>query len=104
MERRRRRLTIASLLSAAIAAPVAAMAGPSAKMLADTCGQCHGTDGKSVGSIEKLYGEAAMEIEEELRESKYQDKGRIMAPIAKAYSDEQIRLIARYFAALPRKK
>lgn len=98
-----RRLLTWALVVAALA-PAAGMAAPTVKMLAETCAQCHGTDGKSVGSIEKLYGASALEIEEDMRESKYQDKGRIMAPIAKAYTDEQIREIARYFATLPKRK
>ncbi len=82
----------------------AASAAPSAEMMANTCAMCHGTDGKAVGKMEKLYGKRASKIEDELLEFKQEHKGRVMAPMMKAYTEEQIRMIAEYFESLPRKK
>jgi len=82
----------------------AAYAAPSVEMMANTCAMCHGTDGKAVGKMEKLYGKPAGKIADELFEFKQEDKGRIMAPIVKAYTDEQIRMIAKYFESVPQKK
>ena len=82
----------------------AASAAPSAEMMANTCAMCHGTDGKAVGKMEKLYGKPAGKIADELFEFKQENKGRIMAPLMKAYTDEQIRMIAKYFESLPQKK
>ncbi|MGE5319726.1 MAG: c-type cytochrome [Hyphomicrobiaceae bacterium] len=81
-----------------------ASAAPSAETMANTCAMCHGTDGKAVGKMEKLYGKPASKIAEELFEFKRENKGRVMAPLMKAYSDEQIRMISQYFESLPRKK
>lgn len=80
-----------------------ASAAPSTEMMANTCAMCHGTDGKAVGKMEKLYGKPASKVADELFEFKRENKGRIMAPIMKAYTDEQIRMIAKYFESLPRK-
>lgn len=82
----------------------AASAAPTAEMMANTCAMCHGTDGKAVGKMEKLYGKRADKIEDELFEMKEENKGRVMAPLMKAYTDEQIRMIAKYFESLPAKK
>lgn len=82
----------------------AARAAPSVEMMANTCAMCHGTDGKAVGKMEKLYGKRASKIARELLEFKREDKGRIMAPLMKAYTDEQIRMIAKYFESLPQTK
>jgi sulfide dehydrogenase cytochrome subunit len=82
----------------------AAFAAPSAEMMANTCAMCHGTDGKAVGKMEKLYGKPAGKTADELLKFKQENKGRIMDPIMKAYTDEQIRMIAEYFESLPRKK
>jgi sulfide dehydrogenase cytochrome subunit len=82
----------------------AAYAAPSVEMMANTCAMCHGTDGKAVGKMEKLYGKRANKIADELFEFKQENKGRIMEPIVKAYTDEQIRMIAKYFESLPQKK
>ncbi len=84
--------------------PTAASAESTTEMLANTCAMCHGTDGKAVGKMEKLYGKSADKIADELFEMKEENKGRIMAPLMKAYTDEQIRMIAKYFESLPAKK
>lgn len=81
---------------ALIAMPAAAE--PSAQMLADTCAMCHGTDGVSAGVLDSLRDMSAREIEEEMLEFKNAGKGRIMAPLARAYSDAQIRAIAEHLA------
>ena len=79
-------------------------AAPSAEMMVNTCAMCHGTDGKAVGKMEKLYGKPANKIADELFEFKQENKGRIMVPLMKAYTDEQIRMIAKYFESVPQKK
>ena len=89
-------------IGAAFATPLT-VAEPSAKMLANTCAMCHGTDGKSSGSIEKLYHMSSEDFIEEMQEFQDKGEGRIMQHIVKAYTPEQIRLMARYFESLPRK-
>ncbi len=89
------------LIGVTLAAPISA-AEPSAKMLANTCSMCHGTDGRSSGSIEKLYGMASEDFIDEMQEFQGEGKGRVMQHIVKAYTPEQIRLMAQYFESLPR--
>lgn len=72
-----------------------------AAMLANSCALCHGTDGKGSGKIPKLQGEDV----EDLRESLYgfqsgAEKSTIMDRHAKAYTDEEIRLVTEYFSRL----
>lgn len=75
-------------------------ASPSAAMLANTCAGCHGTDGSSMGpatpSIAGIKGEYFIETMQA-----YKDGSRpatIMDRIAKGYSDEEIKLMAGFFA------
>ncbi len=75
---------------------------PTVQMQADTCAMCHGTEGKSAGSIDDLAGLEAEEFIEEMQEFRTENKGRLMAVIAKGYSDAQIREMARYFESLPK--
>jgi len=89
-----------------------ALAGPSAKMMADTCAGCHGTDGKSVGPASpNLAGISASYFIDSMVYFKNLPKGEmhaedarpatIMNRIAKGYTDEQIEAMAEYFASLP---
>jgi len=84
--------------------PSLACAEPTAQMLADTCAMCHGTDGRSAGVLDSLEGKSAQELQREMLEFKRAGKGRIMAPIARAYTDEQIRQIAENLASRGAKK
>lgn len=70
------------------------------RLLASQCAQCHGPDGLSVSGIESLRGESAGELAEETREQQREDDG-IMHFQALGYSDEEIQLIADWFAGLP---
>jgi cytochrome c553 len=71
------------------------------RLLASQCAQCHGTDGRAVGDMESLAGESFQELYDELREMKRRaENGDIMHRQAKGYSDQQLRLIARYYSSL----
>lgn len=73
-----------------------------ARNLAATCANCHGTDGRPVAGsgIDPLAG-----IEKRLSLQKLADfksgakPATIMHQISKGYTDEQLDLIATYFAA-----
>jgi len=68
-------------------------------MLANSCAACHGTDGKSPGSIPAIYGKPAAYLSETLMD--FRDGKRpstVMGRHAKGYSDEEIKLIADFFA------
>jgi sulfide dehydrogenase cytochrome subunit len=70
-------------------------------MLAASCFGCHGTDGRSPGSIPTLYGKSSNFIVTALQEYKTDaSQGTVMNRLAKGYSDEEIELIGEWFAAL----
>ena len=97
------RLLIAAALAAA---PLAAVAqdSPAARSLAATCASCHGTDGRSV--TKEVIGLAGLPKDHIVAQMKaFRDGSRqatVMHQIAKGYSDQQIDLIADYFARRPR--
>jgi sulfide dehydrogenase cytochrome subunit len=90
----------AIVLSGLALGSAALAAGPSASMLANTCAGCHGTDGSSNGpatpSIAGINGEYFIESMQAYKEGKR--PATIMGRIAKGYSDEEIKLMAGYFA------
>lgn len=68
--------------------------------MAATCANCHGTDGRSVGTVPGLAGLGKGYIVQQMQEFKAGKRpATIMHQIAKGYSDEQIDQIAAYFAA-----
>lgn len=90
-----------SILLLNIPSTLAWAAPPTGRLLASQCAQCHGTDGQAVGDIDRLQGESAAEIYDELQEMKYSTKtGDIMHRQAKGYTDEQLWLIAQYYGGL----
>jgi len=92
-----------------IAATLALAAGPSvalaqdahlARNLAATCANCHGTNGQAVGEMKPLAGVSASKIVTMVADYKSGNQpATIMHQIAKGYTDEQIKLVAAYFAA-----
>lgn len=91
---------LSGLAGLLLLAPLAAQAEPPiGRLLASQCAQCHGTDGRAVGDMDSLAGED--ELWEEMQEMKYSnDTGDIMHRQAKGYTEEQIRLIAQYYAGV----
>lgn len=74
---------------------------PAGRLLASQCAQCHGTNGQSVGGIDKLAGESAQEIYQELLEMKYSSKTNdLMHRQAKGYNESQLWLISQYYGSL----
>jgi len=100
-------------LSAPTLAALAALAAPPAlaqdvnlaRNLAATCANCHGTNGNARGDMKPLAGVQADKIVAMMNDFKSGAlPATIMHQIAKGYTDEQIRLLAGYFAAQqPRK-
>ncbi len=71
-------------------------------MLANPCAGCHGPDGDSPGAIPSLKGLSADEIASSMKAYKAdRRKGTVMNRIAKGYTDEEIDLMASYFARKP---
>jgi cytochrome subunit of sulfide dehydrogenase len=66
-----------------------------------TCAGCHGPDGRSLGAIPSLSGMTASEIESAMlafREDKR--PATIMNRIARGYTNNDIAVVAEYFANL----
>ena len=76
-----------------------------ARNLAATCANCHGTNGQALGDSKPLAGMSAEKIIAAVADYKSgAQPATIMHQIAKGYTDEQIRLVAAWFAAQPAKK
>lgn len=94
-----------SLVAAGLLATAAAShaADPNlGRNLAATCANCHGTNGKAVpgAGMDSLAGESKEKLLQKLNDFKSGDKpASIMHQITKGYTDEQMALIAEYFAA-----
>jgi cytochrome subunit of sulfide dehydrogenase len=70
--------------------------------IAAGCAGCHGTGGKSAGSVPSLAGAGKAELVAKMQEFKNGKRtGTIMPQLAKGYTDEQIELAAQWFAAQP---
>ncbi len=70
-------------------------------VLAGTCANCHGTDGKSRTNIPPLAGRPAATLAALLKAYKGETPPpgtTIMNRLAKGYTDEQIEALAKYFA------
>lgn len=94
-------LCVSSAVPAADAPPPPELiSGASARMLAETCAGCHGTDGQSVGpaspTIAGMNAEYFVEIMQGFRSGEIYST--IMGRLAKGYSDEEIALMAGFFA------
>jgi cytochrome c553 len=81
-------------------APAAAQDANLARNLAATCANCHGTNGQARGDMKVLAGVSAEKTVAMMADFKSGNQpATIMHQIAKGYTDEQIKLIAGYFAA-----
>ncbi|MCK6451546.1 MAG: cytochrome c [Alphaproteobacteria bacterium] len=77
--------------------PAAAQDKPFA--LALSCAACHGTDGKSPGSIPTIGGRSAKEIKESLIAFKSGTRpSTVMKRLAEGYTDQDIDALAAYFS------
>jgi cytochrome subunit of sulfide dehydrogenase len=95
-------LVVAAALAALAAAHATAQGGDPnlARNLAATCANCHGTNGVSVGEVASLAGRPKDEIVRKMQDyKKGTTPATIMPQLAKGYTDEQIELVAGWFAA-----
>jgi len=79
-------------------------AGPTASMLGDTCAGCHGTDGASAGpATPNIAGLSETYFTDTMLAFKSGERAStVMGRIAKGYPEEEIKLMAGYFAEMPR--
>jgi len=78
-----------------------------ARNLAATCANCHGANGQALGEMKSLAGtpaERTVALMTYYKTNAQPEGVTIMHQIAKGYTDDQIKLIAGYFAAQPAKK
>jgi cytochrome c553 len=99
----------AGLLALSLSALAQSPAAPAelARNLAATCANCHGTNGLAVGEAKPLAGalaERTVALMTYFKTTPQPAGITIMHQIAKGYSDEQIKLIAAYFATQPARK
>ncbi len=103
----RTNLIVAALVCAG---SMSVLSGPSAaqdlkrgRNLAAACGNCHGTDGRAVAGGQVLAGQDQAGLVRALKEFRSGTRpATIMHQISKGYTDQQIDLIAAYFAAQPK--
>ncbi|WP_138435890.1 c-type cytochrome [Marinobacter shengliensis] len=71
-------------------------------LLAASCANCHGTDGKLAGVIPAIANRPATALENQLMEFKHSDSTRatVMPRIAKGYSDDELKALAQYFSRI----
>lgn len=106
---------LAALALAGTAGSVSAAAEPAkseerqttfdVSVLAATCFNCHGTDGRSPGAIPPLAGRPEGALRSQLRAFKAETPPvgtTVMDRHAKGYSDEEIDALAAYFSKLRR--
>lgn len=88
------------LIAGAVSAPILAADQNTGRNLAATCALCHGTDGKGGEAFPALAGQDKASLITKMKDFKA-GKGSptIMHQISKGFADEQIELMAAYFAA-----
>lgn len=70
-----------------------------ATMLANSCAACHGTLGKSPGSIPAINGKSAEFLVQSLKDFRSGKRlSTVMGRHASGYSDQEIQLIADFFS------
>ncbi len=79
----------------------AAHAEQNVVLLAATCAACHGTEGRSIGSMPRLAGlDESYFIEQMLKFQTGQAHATVMMHHATGYTAEEIAKLARYFSQL----
>ena len=68
--------------------------------MASTCASCHGTNGNSVGGMDPLAGMPKAEMIKKMQDYRSGAKpATVMHQLAKGYTDQQVEMIANFFAA-----
>ncbi len=90
------------MLAAGIAGSAAAQDANYARSLAANCFACHGTDGRSVGGVPpSIAGQNKDYMLQVMKDFKANKRpATVMNQQARGYTDEQLELIAGYFAGM----
>lgn len=97
---------LAAVLLTALAGPrIAAADQPlfDVSVLAGACANCHGTDGRSPGSIPSIAGRPESVLKSQLLAFKSDNPPAgttVMGRLAKGFSDEQISALAQHFSQI----
>jgi len=99
-------IRLATALALAVACAAHAQDAHLGRNLAASCANCHGTNGQAKGdTVKPLAGVAAQKILAALADYKSgAQPATIMHQIAKGYTEDQLKLIAAFFAAQPAKQ
>jgi cytochrome subunit of sulfide dehydrogenase len=90
---------LAAMLSVA-SAYAGAQASSAVRDMAATCANCHGTEGRSVGTVPGLAGADRAYLAQQMQDFRAGKRpATIMHQIAKGFNDAQIEQLAAYFAA-----
>jgi sulfide dehydrogenase cytochrome subunit len=93
------KIVLRVLLTLAVAPTLAQTppaAPPAGRLLASNCFQCHGTNGS--GGVDRIAGESASEIINELKEMRQKSPPKMMDMHARGYTDAQLKLLADYLS------
>lgn len=95
------KLLLASFFAgAASLAQAETLAPAQVELLAGSCANCHGTDGKLSGAIPAIAGRPVTVLDAQLQAFKQglQPNTTVMDRIAKGYTDAELSALANYFA------
>ncbi len=91
---------LALVAASLLAPPVLAQDANLGRNLAATCANCHGTNGNARGDMKPLAGMPADKMLALLADYRSGNQpATIMHQIVKGYTEEQVKLVAAYFAA-----
>ena len=104
---RLRLLPVAAVLAASLTAAAPALAQPALQdiaVAAATCFNCHGTDGRSSGSIPSIASQPEHFLLQRLQDFKAGSvpHATVMTRLMKGYSDAELQGLAKYFSEVPR--
>ncbi|MBI5260084.1 MAG: cytochrome C [Burkholderiales bacterium] len=102
MNHRIRRRVTAAALATLLAQGAWAQTADEGRLLASGCFQCHGTNGVN-GSFGTLAGAGRQDLLNKLNDMRGKAaRANIMYPHARGYTNQQLALIADYFARQPK--
>lgn len=100
-----KRILVMGIALAGAMSASAAFAEPSGEMLAQTCGGCHGTQGKLVSdsAFMPLAGMAEQTFVKTMKDfASGARPNTLMGPIAMAFTDSELAAMAAYFVKQPK--
>ncbi|MBF5007687.1 c-type cytochrome [Diaphorobacter caeni] len=98
---------LALLLALALALPLRSHAATETRLraqdvalIAASCANCHGPDGRSVGEIPSLRGATSAHLQQRMRDFKSGKAAdaTVMTRLMKGYADDEIDALAQWFA------